>query len=107
MKSLVIILVTAAALAAQTAHKKTAEPPEVIPHSAVEPVTADSKPSCPRDDYELKWFIEESTPVSTGWITTNGFSCGGCCNSYCTTSTGTHVVGTLYFKPMCVKKETE
>lgn len=103
MKILVVLLF-ATMLGAQTKH--CPDVPEKIPHSAVQPVyhgSGDVKdPYCPRDEYELKWYVSEKTE----W-TIDGY--GGGSVSYYNGNGNISAVKTkiLVFEPYCVPKEKE
>ncbi len=75
---------------------------EDIPVSAVEPYNHPTQGNiCPREDYELKWYVEVSKQIdyqpytNGGVILTSGVSGN---NSFQTKDV-------LVFKPMCVPKE--
>lgn len=101
MKALAVLLMTLAA-SGQTTKKKCPEPPETIPYTAVEPVRDEhSQPFCPREEYELKWFVEtDETPTYSVLAGGEAYSCG----AY-TCSLGVKAKSSLVFKPMCVRKE--
>lgn len=82
------------------AQKKCPNPPEVIPHSAVEPAVIDNKAACPRDEYELKWFVVEDERAGPNGMYYFSSGSGGL---YSSPNTGAKKV--LVFKPMCVVKE--
>jgi hypothetical protein len=76
---------------AQTKCHKTV--PETIPYAAVEPAFNSGQPYCPRNDYELKWFVSTSHSTS-GYLV---YSNGGV--SPAPQGTG------LMFVPMCIEVE--
>ena len=67
---------------------------DVIPENAVEPAyLSEHVPSCPKSDYELKWFVVRDSEM-VGW-TSDGY------NSHAIVSEKK----TLKFQPMCLPKE--
>lgn len=100
MKILVVLLF-ATMLGAQTKH--CPDVPEKIPHSAVQPVyhgSGDVKdPYCPRDEYELKWYVVEEARYTNDLVYNS--------EGYVTGVSGKTKEQVLSFKPYCIPKEKE
>ena len=103
MKNFILFLLAGVLLPAQATDKSKCEQKtvsETIPYGAVEPVFSNQQPYCPRDEYQLKWYVEEEdqyyTASSDGLV---WFGASGSSNSSLKIRT------VLTFKPMCVLKE--
>lgn len=105
MKLIAGILLAGTLLSAQTPHKSHCPyVPENIPHDAVQPQyhkdDGTSTPYCPRNEYELKWFVIENSEVvlPTNTIPYPYYSNGQSSLSY---------KSVLTFTPYCILKEDQ